>query len=307
MNYYTIGIETSCDDTSISILNNDQVISCVTISSEKELVQFGGIIPEIASREHVKNIMLVFNKILYESNVDIYDINLISYTSNPGLPTCLHIGKIFAKTLSWYLDVELMEIDHIHAHIFSPFINNKKEIKYPFISLIVSGGTTSLYKVKSPKEIEAINSTKDDALGEAYDKIGRYLSLPYPGGPSIDKIFDEKNITEKYKIPSASEPFSFSGIKSKIKRIIDDSDKINKIEIASNFQYWAISYLLSKIEYYSNELNTKIVCIGGGVSANKYFRKKIANSDINYLFPKKEYSCDNAAMIAFLSFLQKNY
>ncbi|MGL5591643.1 MAG: tRNA (adenosine(37)-N6)-threonylcarbamoyltransferase complex transferase subunit TsaD [Mycoplasmoidaceae bacterium] len=307
MNYYIIGIETSCDDTSISVLKNDQVISCVTISSEKELIEFGGIIPEIASREHVKNIMMAFKKMLDESNIDINEINLISYTSNPGLPTCLHIGKIFAKTLSWYLDVELMQIDHIHAHIFSPFINNEKEIKYPFISLIVSGGTTSLYKVTSPKEIQILNYTKDDALGEAYDKIGRYLNLPYPGGPSIDEIFDENHVTEKYKIPPASEPFSFSGIKSKIKRIIDDSNQINQIELASNFQYWAISYLLSKIEYYSNEYNSKIVCIGGGVSANKYFRNKIKNSNIKYLFPEKKYSCDNAAMIAFLSFLQKKY
>ncbi|MGL4617192.1 MAG: tRNA (adenosine(37)-N6)-threonylcarbamoyltransferase complex transferase subunit TsaD [Mycoplasmoidaceae bacterium] len=307
MNYYIIGIETSCDDTSLSILKNDQVISCVTISSEKELVEFGGIIPEIASRQHIKNIMIAFNKILDDSNIDINNINLISYTSNPGLTTCLHIGKIFAKTLSWYLDVEIMQIDHIHAHIFSPFINNINEINYPFISLIVSGGTTSLYKVTSPKEIYVLNSSKDDALGEAYDKIGRYLNLPYPGGPSIDKIFNKNYITEIYKIPSASEKFSFSGIKSKIKRIIDNSNSINEIEIASNFQHWAISYLLSKIEYYSKELNINTVCIGGGVSANKYFREKVKTSSIAYLFPEKKYSCDNAAMIGFLSFLQKNY
>lgn len=307
MNYYIIGIETSCDDTSLSILNNDQVISCVTISSEKKLAKYEGIIPEIASREHVKNIMNAFNKMIDDSGVDINEINLIAYTSNPGLPTCLHIGKIFAKTLSWYLDVEQVEVNHIHAHIFSPFINNSRNLKYPFISLIVSGGTTSLYKVESPKKIHVLNSTNDDALGEAYDKVGRYLKLPYPGGPSIDKIFDENSITDKYKIPPPFESFSFSGIKSKIKKIIQNSNQVNKIEIASNFQYWAISYLISKIEYYSIECNTKIVCIGGGVSANKYFRDKIKRSDIKYIFPEKKYSCDNAAMIGFLSFLQKNY
>ena len=307
MNYYIIGIETSCDDTSLSLLKNDQVISCITISSEKKLAEFGGIIPEIASREHVKNIMISFNKMLDESKINISDVNLISYTSNPGLPTCLHIGKIFAKTLSWYLNVELMEIDHIHAHIFSPFINNSEKIEYPFISLIVSGGTTSLFKVSSPTKIEVLNSTSDDALGEAYDKIGRYLNLPYPGGPSIDEVFNENSITEKYRIPPATEPFSFSGIKSKIKKIIEQSEKVNQIELASNFQYWAISYLISKIEHYSRETKSKIISIGGGVSANKYFRNKISASNNIYIFPEKKYSCDNAAMIAFLSFLQKNY
>ncbi|MGL4647148.1 MAG: tRNA (adenosine(37)-N6)-threonylcarbamoyltransferase complex transferase subunit TsaD [Mycoplasmoidaceae bacterium] len=306
MKKYIIGIETSCDDTSIALLENEKVIQCITVSSEKELSKHGGIVPEIASREHARKIINVFHELIFQTKINYEEITMVAYTAKPGLITSLHVGKIFALTLAWYLNVDVLEIDHIDAHIFSPFIN-KKEIRYPFLSLIVSGGTTALYKVENSTKISVINKTLDDALGEAYDKVGRYLNLSYPGGPAIDLIFDDQKINYKYKLPRPQDPFSYSGMKSKIKNIIDkNSNDLDVVGIASSFQYWAITSLIEKINFYSKKYQINKITIGGGVSANQYFRREIKKSSISYLFPEQEYSCDNAAMIGYLAYVKSS-
>lgn len=301
-----LGIETSCDDTCISVVENGNDLISFRCSSEHILKKYNGIIPEIASREHEKLIVKIFNKI--KEKIDIKKIDLIAYTSEPGMVGCLHIGKVFAQTLSFLLNKPLVPINHITGHIFSPFINNAHKIKYPFLSLIASGGTTKIVKVNSPNDIGTLNSTNDDAIGEAFDKVGRLLGLKYPGGISIDEIFDESSVDkEMFFKTNPNDNFSFSGAKTKISNMINNlnqkNESIDVIKIASSFQYWAINVLIDKIIYYAKNNNINMITIGGGVTSNSYFRKRALNINLNVLEPNKKYTVDNATMIAFTAWL----
>lgn len=305
MNNIILAIETSCDDTSIAILNNEKVISCITKDSTKFLNQYGGIVPEIASRKHQEMIMEVFDLALKESNISKYDINHICYTNEPGLPGSLHVGEIFAKSIGMILNIEPKPINHIHGHILSPFID--KEPCFPYLSLIASGKTTSIFLVKDENHIEEITKTMDDAVGETFDKIGKALGYDYPSGPIIDKNYDSSKATIKIDIPNPKSDFSFSGVKSKIFNIIDQSKKNNtldKITIGSSFQKWAIDTLISKLSYYKNIHNINIVTIGGGVSANSLFKKEINELFERSYVPSPKYSCDNAAMIGYVYYVK---
>jgi N6-L-threonylcarbamoyladenine synthase len=236
---YILAIETSCDDTSIAISCNDQILSNVTISSQNEHKQYGGIVPEIAARSHQANLAICYQQAITKAQVQPKQLTHIAYTNEPGLPGSLHMGKIFAKSLSSLLHTPTIPINHMYGHIYSFAIDNIKSIKYPFLSLIVSGGHTTIYLVKSLTDIVVLNESSDDAVGETLDKIGRILGLPYPGGVSIDKIFD----SHKSNLPlihhfQPEENFSFSGIKTHILNLVNrykmNKQKIDKTLIASS-------------------------------------------------------------------------
>lgn len=299
-----LGVETSCDDTCISILNNEKVVVSEVYNNNSLYKNFGGIIPELASRNHERSILKVFNKVIKKAKLKFNQINFIAYTNTPGLVGCLHVGIIFAKTLSFLLNIKAYPINHIYGHIFSPFIG-QKNIEYPFLSLVVSGKTSSLFLVKSSIDIQELSKTHDDAIGETYDKVGRRLGFDYPGGPKIDKIYDESKATIKFVCSKQIDSFSYSGLKSQVLNYINKIDlNENKIiEIASSFQKVVILDLVKKLKYFNDLYNVKSICISGGVSANTFFRDTMKLHFKNFYFPLPIYSCDNAAMIAYYFYL----
>lgn len=296
-----LGIETSCDDTSIAILDNCKVLTCITKNNGYLFDSYGGIVPEIVSRLHEKNIISIYKKVLKKANISSKDIDVISYTKLPGLPGSLHVGEIFAKSLSFQLDIPCFPINHIHAHAYSSFISHLPPSE-PFLSLIVSGKTTSLYLVHKNMFVE-ITKTLDDALGEVYDKIGKALGLKYPAGGLIDKMFS----LEKAKIPiniiQSHKIFSYSGIKTYFLNLIENNKKIDIEIIASSFQKWVIDNLIKKLDFFKKQNNVNLIAIGGGVASNSYLRLRIIDVFPLVKISEKIYSCDNAAMIAYLHFV----
>jgi N6-L-threonylcarbamoyladenine synthase len=238
-NKVILAIETSCDDTSIAIVKNKKLLSNVTLSTTKQHSKYGGIVPEVAARGHESSLYPCMQKALKDAKENVSKLTHIAYTSEPGLPGSLHIGKVFAKTLSAALQIPLVPINHMMGHVFSPFINSKKPIKFPFISLVVSGGHTSIYLFNSVTKFKVLNQTTDDAAGETLDKIGRMLGLKYPGGISIDKIYNPKKTNLfliKHYQPQAS--FSFSGLKTHVLNIVNTinmkKQKVDRIAIGSS-------------------------------------------------------------------------
>lgn len=308
----SIAIETSCDDTSIALFRGIELIEMKTISSIEEQQKFGGVVPEIASRSHLDNIHLIFDYLIVKNKINPKEISNIFCTNEPGLPGSLHIGILFAKTLSYLLNAKLYFINHLYAHIFSAFINNDNDIKFPFLSLVVSGGNTILYKVNDYQDITVINETVDDSVGEVYDKVSRALGMSYPGGPCIDKLynFGESNKIQFIKKNSSKESqFSFSGLKTSVLSYINTKkmkkEDLNIEQIASSFQKTIIDILISKVEYYSQLFNINYICLGGGVSANSLLRSEIKKIDDNFRYPELKYTGDNACMIGFYGLLLK--
>lgn len=303
-----LAIETSCDDTSIAILYENKIIENIIFSSSKIQNKYGGVVPEVAAREHEKNIIKAIS--LINQKIDLNKIDYIAYTNQPGLRVSLNVGEALATTLSKLLNKPLIPVNHIYAHIFS-FYEPSINLKYPFISLVASGGHTSIFLVNSPTDIKVLNETKDDAIGEVYDKVARSLSLGYPGGPVIDSLFDKDraNIHFLENMPKPNDQFSFSGLKTQVLNYINQQ-KMNKkplyaIDIVSSFQSQAINIIISKLIYYINEYNIQDISIGGGVSANNYLQEKVKQLPIkNVYIPKSKILCgDNAAMIAIYASL----
>jgi N6-L-threonylcarbamoyladenine synthase len=235
----SIAIETSCDDTSIALFDGLKLIDFASDSSLGEVKKYGGIVPEIAARKHADVIEKVTAKLISENKISFIDVKKVYYTSHPGLPGSLHIGKTFAKAVAFLLDAKLYPINHIHGHIFSFAIDKPEIIIYPFICLVASGGHTSIYLVKAIDKIELLNSSTDDACGEVLDKIGRVLGLEYPGGVTIDKIYDKtKNSMSLIKHHSPEQNFTFSGFKTHITNLVNEYNmkkkKIDKVLISSS-------------------------------------------------------------------------
>jgi N6-L-threonylcarbamoyladenine synthase len=238
-NRIILAIETSCDDTSIAIVKNGKLLSNVILSTTKEHSKYGGIVPELAARGHEKSLYPCMQKALKDAKIKTSELTHIAYTSEPGLPGSLHIGKVFAKALSATLQIPLIPINHMMGHVFSAFINNIKPIAFPFISLVVSGGHTSIYLFNSLTKFKVLNQTTDDAAGETLDKIGRMLNLKYPGGISIDHIYNVNKVNlsliQHYQ-PQV--PFSFSGLKTHILNVVNTKkmkkQKIDSILIGSS-------------------------------------------------------------------------
>ncbi|ATO30535.1 tRNA (adenosine(37)-N6)-threonylcarbamoyltransferase complex transferase subunit TsaD [Mycoplasmopsis bovirhinis] len=307
-----LGIETSHDDTSLAILEDGKILDMWTISQIDIFKEFGGTIPELASREHIKNISII--QTLIQDKYDLNTIDYIAYTKEPGLIGSLQVGYLFASALSITLQKPLIPINHLDGHFLSSTINNK--VVFPALCLLVSGGHTQLLFSNDINDIQIIGETLDDAVGEVFDKVANKLELGFPGGPIIDKIFEQykdEYITLSKPKTQAEFDFSFSGLKTQVLNLINQSkiknQKLNKEQIAASFQKTAIDYLIQKTQKALEKYNVKTLMLGGGVSSNKYLRSQFVKLHSNSIIPDLKYSTDNGAMIAqaaYLQFLKKN-
>ena len=304
---YILGIESSCDETSVSIVKNGyEEIATVTLSQMDTHAMYGGVVPEIASRMHVENITIVIEECLNKANMTMDDITAIAVTYGPGLIGCLLIGTEAATTLSYIYKKPLIPVHHIAGHIYANNLVNKME--FPLIALVVSGGHTELIYMEDNYEFKKIGATLDDAVGECYDKVARVIDVPYPGGPFVDKMSYEGKDTYPLPLPldDDSYNFSFSGIKSAVINLVHNEEQrgnsIRKEDIACSFQNRVVEILSKKTMKALKEYNIKNLIIAGGVSANSGIRSRfteLCNSEgINLTIPNIKYCTDNAAMIA---------
>ncbi|MCM8786816.1 MAG: tRNA (adenosine(37)-N6)-threonylcarbamoyltransferase complex transferase subunit TsaD [Candidatus Omnitrophica bacterium] len=310
---YILGVETSCDETSCAILKNFNVLSSITISSLKEHKKYGGIVPEIASRYHIKNIDKVLDIAIKEARIRLCDIGLIAVTYTPGLIGALAVGVSFAKALAFSLNRPFIGVNHLYAHLFAPFLNLKSRIDFPFLGVVVSGGHTKIYYVKDFDCIETVGQTLDDACGEVFDKVAREFGIGYPGGPIIDRLFN-KNYKSSFQFKCGKKNFnlSFSGLKTAViyKKLELEKkhllDKKTKIKLISSFQETVVCTLVNTIKEAASRYGVlKIVC-GGGVFANSYLRKSLRIKNKMVLLSPIEYATDNAATVAGLGFYLYN-
>lgn len=307
----TVGIETSCDETSVAIVKDGtKILSNVVNSSLQFHKKYGGIVPEIASRKQLEMIAPAADLAIKEAKINLKDIDLISATSKPGLPGSLLVGLSFAKALNLSLDIPLLGVDHVHSHIYANFLMGNK-IKLPVIALVVSGGHTSLFYLKDFDKIETLGKTQDDACGEAFDKVAKIMKLGYPGGPLIEELAkkgDNKSI--KFNCSYAKSPldFSFSGIKTAVLYAVRDKQLTlrEKRNIAASFQGSVINTLVNKTLLACRMKKSKRLLIGGGVASNERLResfyKAARGHGINCYFPAKNLCMDNAAMVAGLGY-----
>jgi N6-L-threonylcarbamoyladenine synthase len=304
-----LAIESSCDETSASVIQNGVVLSNV-VSTQLIHEQYGGVVPELASRAHQQLIQPVVNKALTVAQVDKSKLNAIGFTRGPGLLGALIVGTSFAKSMALGLDIPIVEVNHMQAHVLAHFIEDPKP-SFPFLCLTVSGGHTQIVLVKNHLEMEVIGETQDDAVGEAFDKIAKMLQLPYPGGPNVDKFAKIGN-PERFKFPISEMQgynFSFSGIKTAVLYFIQKNQKENPNFVSENLedicasvQKTLIETLILKLKKAAKELKIKQLAIAGGVSANSGLRKRmedlVTEKGYEVFIPKFEYCTDNAAMIA---------
>ena len=310
----TLGIETSCDETAIAIYDSKDGIIGESIYSQMEMhAQYGGVVPELASRDHCLKIVDVLEEAL--GNLSIGSIDQIAYTSGPGLLGALLIGESFAQGLSTALNIPLIPINHLEGHLMSPMMEFP-QIKMPFICLLVSGGHSMIVDVKGKGKYEIIGQSQDDAVGEAFDKVAKLLDLPYPGGPHIEKLaLKGKSGAFEFPRPMVNSDnlnMSFSGLKTAVlytvKKISNITEEI-KADIAASFQQAIADVLITKIKKSIDTTERKEVIVAGGVAANKFLRsefKKIEEShNIKVYYPDLKYCGDNAAMIAFVGSMMK--
>jgi N6-L-threonylcarbamoyladenine synthase len=321
---YTLAIESSCDDTSAAVLINDKVISNV-VAGQPIHEEFGGVVPELASRAHQQNIVPVVDIALKKARITKENLSCIAFTQGPGLMGSLLVGGSFAKSMSLALEIPLIAVNHMKAHILAHFIDEDGFDKptFPFLALTISGGHTQIVKVNSFFNLEIIGETTDDAVGEAFDKSAKVLGFPYPGGPLIDKFAKEGN-PKAYKFTKPKVDglnFSFSGLKTQIlyfiqKSVADNPNFIeeNKADICASIQHTIINILMDKLKMAVAETGIKQIAIGGGVSANSGIRQTLKEGELKYgwktYIPKFEYTTDNAAMIGivgYYNFLENNY
>jgi N6-L-threonylcarbamoyladenine synthase len=321
---YILGIESSCDDTSASVIHNGKVLSNVVANQEVHS-KYGGVVPELASRAHQQNIVPVVQQALQQANVDKSQLTAIAFTKGPGLMGSLLVGTSFAKSLALGLNIPLLDINHMQAHILAHFIEEDgvKKPPFPFICLTISGGHTQIVKITNHFEMEVLGETIDDAVGEAYDKSAKILGLPYPGGPLIDKYAQEGNPKAyKFTKPKVGDlDFSFSGLKTGIlyfiqKQVKENPDfiKENLHDICASIQFTISEILIEKLKNAVKKTGIKDIAIAGGVSANSEIRKRLQIAEKHWgwttYVPKFEYTTDNAAMIAisgYLKYLNNDY
>ena len=314
-----LAIESSCDDTAAAVVQNNKVLSNI-VSSQKIHELYGGVVPELASREHDKLIVPVVSKALNSSGLSLIEIDAIAYTRGPGLMGSLLVGTSFAKSLSISLNIPLLEINHMHAHILSIFIDDGKDIPaFPFLALTVSGGHTQLVIVNSTNDFKLIGTTLDDAAGEAFDKSGKLLGFDYPAGPKIDTRAKEGDPYKfKFTKPNVADlDFSFSGLKTNFKNFILSKDKSfiddNLNHICASLQMTIIDIIIDKIKAATKRFKINEIVVCGGVSANSQLRSKLKNLEdekIKTYVPEIEYSTDNAAMIGisgYYKYLESNF
>ncbi len=299
-----LGIETSCDDTSAAIVENGNTIISNIVSSQNDIHEkYGGIVPELASRSHIEMIWPVVDEAISAANVSLEDISAIAFSHGPGLIGSLLVGTCFSKSISFVKDIPLVAVNHLEGHIFSIFLEASPD--FPFLALVVSGGHTSIYLVTEFGCYEEMARTRDDAAGEAYDKVAKFLGFAYPGGPIIDKLAQQGN-PGIVKFPrariKASHDFSFSGLKTAVLNYVRKNPEAKKEDIAASFQEAVVDVLVDRLFDISRERNIPRIIIAGGVSANSALRDKAskrARSEGSDIYLSSISLCtDNAAMIA---------
>lgn len=323
-NIYILGIESSCDDTSAAILCNDQILSNI-VADQKIHTEYGGVVPELASRAHQQNIVPVVHQAIAKAGIQKDDLDAIAFTRGPGLMGSLLVGTSFAKSLAYGLNIPLIDINHMQAHILAHFIDEKDHEKplFPFLAMTISGGHTQIVRVNDYFDMKVIGETIDDAVGEAFDKSGKVLGLGYPAGPEIDKRAQLGN-PKAYKFTKPKVEglnFSFSGLKTAILYFVQRETKANPNfieehlnDICASIQYTIIGILMDKLKLAVKETGINHIAIGGGVSANSGIRKALKDAESKHgwttYIPKFEYTTDNAAMIAivgYLKYLKKDF
>ena len=310
-----LGIESSCDETSVAIVKNGREVLSNVINTQISIHElYGGVVPEIASRNHVENISPVMKEALKEANIKIDDVDGIACTYGPGLVGALLVGVSYAKALSYAANKPLIGVNHIQGHIAANYITYK-DLNPPFLTLLISGGNTQLVLVKDYTEFEILGKTRDDAVGEAFDKIARVIGLGYPGGPKMDKLAQDgtPNI-DLPKVHIEGLDFSFSGLKTAIINLHHKTPDINKADLAASFEKDVAEILLDNTKKAVKETNINKIALAGGVSANSYIRKAFKEleekEDIKVYYPELKLCTDNAAMIAsagYYNFLKGNF
>ncbi len=313
MSLTILAIESSCDDTSASVVV-DGVIKSNFIANQSIHESYGGVVPELASRDHQKNIVPVVHQALASAKVAKTDVNAVAFTQGPGLLGSLMVGASFAKSLAYRLGIPLIGVHHMKAHILSHFIDEPHP-EFPFLCLTISGGHTQLVMVHDYHQMEVIGTTRDDAVGEAFDKGAKLLGLPYPGGPHIDRLAS-KGDPLRFEFPQSEMPdydYSFSGIKTALLYFIRDQEKRDNAfvqqhihDIAASYQHTLTLMLTHKLRKALVKFRPKGLAVAGGVAANSYIRKEIKtlgdSLDIPVFIPKFEYCTDNAAMVAIAAY-----
>ena len=313
---FILAIESSCDDTAAAVLCNDKVLSNVVArQSIHEL--YGGVVPELASRAHQQNIVPVIDAALKKANITKQQLSAIAFTQGPGLMGSLLVGGSFAKSMAMALNIPLLAVNHMHAHILAHFIEEEgfDKPQFPFLALTISGGHTQIVKVNGFFDLQIIGETTDDAVGEAFDKSAKILGLPYPGGPLVDQYAQFGNpkayAFTKPKIPNLD--FSFSGLKTQILYFVQKNVKENpnfisenRNDICASIQNIIITILMDKLQLAVKQTGITQIAIGGGVSANSGIRKTLKEAEAKYgwktFVPKFEYTTDNAAMIGIVGY-----
>lgn len=315
---YILGIESSCDDTSAAVICNGKVLTNVVANQEIH-AKYGGVVPELASRAHQQNIVPVIQQAIQQANIDKKDISAIAFTRGPGLMGSLLVGSSFARSLSLALNIPLIPVNHMQAHVLAHFIDDENQQKppFPFLCLTISGGHTQIVKISSYFSMEVIGETLDDAVGEAFDKSAKILGLPYPGGPFVDKYarLGNPNAFEFSKPKMADLNFSFSGLKTGIlyfiqKKVKENPNFIeeNLNDICASIQRTIVEILFDKLEKAVELTGIKHIAIAGGVSANSEIRETLKATEEKFgwktYIPKFEYTTDNAGMIAIVGYLK---
>jgi N6-L-threonylcarbamoyladenine synthase len=307
---YILGIESSCDDTGAAVLADDKLLANI-VSSQEIHKKWGGVVPELASRAHQQNIIPVVEAALHNAKISKADLAAIAYTRGPGLPGSLLVGGSFAKGMATALNIPLIGVNHMQAHILAHFIREERPIpEFPFLCLTVSGGHTQIVRIDAPLQMTVLGETQDDAAGEAFDKAAKIMGLPYPGGPMIDKLALHGD-PQKFKFPEPKAEglnFSFSGLKTSFLYLINaeirkDADFLekNRNDLAASLQFTIVKILMNKILLASKETGIRQIALAGGVSANSGLRsaiEELQNQGFKTFIPPFEYCTDNAAMIA---------
>ena len=320
-----LAIESSCDDTSAAVLRGDRILSNI-IASQKVHEQYGGVVPELASRAHQQNIVPVVDAALKQAGVGSHDLDAVAFTRGPGLLGSLMVGVSFAKSFAQALGIPLVEVNHLQAHVLSHFIKENDDSvvpQFPFVCLLVSGGHTQILLLRNHFDMEVLGETIDDAAGEAIDKAAKIMDLGYPGGPIIDRLAKEGN-PKAFQFATPHIPgndYSFSGIKTSFlyflrDRLAEDPDFIeqHKADLCASIQETIVSFLLKKLEKAVKQKNIKQVAVGGGVSANSRLREGLRQlGEKNHwqvFIPKMQFCTDNAAMVgiaAYFKYLRGEY
>lgn len=310
----TLGIESSCDETSVSVIKNGREVLSNVINSQIDIhKKFGGVVPEIASRNHVEAISYVTKEALEQAKKKFDDIDVIACTYGPGLVGALLVGVAYAKALSYALNKPLVGVNHIQGHIAANYITYK-ELEPPFLCMVISGGHTHLVHIKDYTEFEIIGKTRDDAIGEAFDKVARVIGLEYPGGPKIDKLAEKgKACIELPHTYFDNLDFSFSGIKTAVLNLHHKNPDINKANLCASFEQTTADMLITNTKKAIDALKIDKVALAGGVSANVYIRDRFKQLEkemnVKVYYPELKLCTDNAAMIAsagYYNFVQGN-